>query len=137
MFHRLGISLGFLINLLDFNSPILAESSWMPDEFPKFTPSAVIAQSSQCYGPDHGYVVAETENFLVSICGWDEPEYYVGISKNGGETLVLDLVEADPTYFEARNGQYVYYLVDSGKGKFLGVVKGDQQLVLEPIIRGW
>ena len=103
------------------------ESDFVEDDF---------ALDTYCDPNDSVFVIAETENFWLNICGGDLPHTYVGVSKDTGDALRLGLsyYEEDGSYFEAVNGDYTYSIIfETAKGSFLSVTKGDEQIVQEPL----
>ena len=90
-----------------------------------------------CEPSESVFVVAQTENYWVNICGGDAPYTYIGIDKTSGESLRLDLTyyEDDGSYFEAINGDYVYTVIfGTAKGSFLSVTQGNDQILQEPLL---
>jgi len=90
-----------------------------------------------CYQSESTFMLVETANFWVSICGGDAPYTYVGVDKETGDDIRLELSDYDPRggYFEARNGNYTYSVVfNTPRGSFLIVEQGSNELLREPII---
>ncbi|MDJ1173720.1 hypothetical protein [Roseofilum capinflatum] len=90
-----------------------------------------------CYQSESTYLLAETANFWVSICGGDAPYTYVGVDKQTGDDIRLELSDYDSSgeYFEARNGNYLYYIIfNTAKGSFLVVEEDGRQILQEPIL---
>lgn len=56
------------------------------------------------------FVSAETKNYLVYICGGDNPNTYVGMAKNGGNSISLPLQSYTRDRFVAVNGDTRYTL---------------------------
>jgi hypothetical protein len=84
-----------------------------PDSSPPIvaSPSAILPpRGSFCPLDKKTFVAAETDNFIVSICGNDHPDTYIGVSKNGGSSLSRPLSDAQPDRFLARNGSTSYIL---------------------------
>lgn len=94
-----------------------------------------------CKDYESVFVAAETQNFYVSICGSHSPYHYVGVSKQTGKAIRLPLTvngeESRGNYFEAVNGKYTYILANSAKGRNLTVSRGYNELLREPVLRGW
>ncbi|MDJ1171545.1 hypothetical protein PMG71_19115 [Roseofilum sp. BLCC_M154] len=89
-----------------------------------------------CNQGESTYLLAETESFWVSICGGDAPYTYVGVDKQTGDNIRLNLSDYDSSgeYFEARNGNYLYYVIfNTAKGSFLVVEENGKQILQEPI----
>ncbi len=90
-----------------------------------------------CQRGESQFVVAETKGFWVNICGGDNPQTYVGVSKTDGKSIRLPLVDYDPqgNYFEAVNGNVSYLLIrGTAKGSFLTVTQGDRELFRQPVL---
>lgn len=90
-----------------------------------------------CYQSESTYFLAETRNFWVSICGGDAPYTYVGVDKQTGDDIRLNLSDYDSSgeYFEAINGDYTYYVIlNTTKGSFLVVEQGGEQILREPLL---
>ncbi|MBO3460256.1 hypothetical protein G7B40_023640 [Aetokthonos hydrillicola Thurmond2011] len=92
---------------------------------------------SYCRQGESTFLAVETKSFWVSICGGDLPHTYVGVNKKTRQSLRLPLKNADRYYFDAVNGDYLYILADSTKGKNLTVTRGTRELLREPVIKGW
>ncbi|AFY39551.1 hypothetical protein Lepto7376_3334 [[Leptolyngbya] sp. PCC 7376] len=95
-----------------------------------------LASDTFCDPNDSVFVIAETENFWLNICGGDLPHTYIGVSKDTGDELRLGLsyYEEDGSYFEAINGDYTYSIIfETAKGSFLSVTQGDKQILQEPL----
>ncbi|MFB2833703.1 hypothetical protein [Floridanema evergladense] len=56
------------------------------------------------------FVSAETKSYLVYICGGDNPNTYVGMAKNGGNSISLPLQTYTRDRFVAVNGDTRYTL---------------------------
>lgn len=90
-----------------------------------------------CNANESVYVLAETQDFWVSICGGDAPYYYVGVDKFTGDSIRLSLYDygSSGDWFEAVNGEYSYVLVrDTPRGSFLTVTEGDREILRQPIL---
>lgn len=86
----------------------------------------IAQESSACPDSSGGsqFVSAETKNFLVYICGGDNPNTYVGVAKNGGNGITLPLQSYTRDRFVAVNGDTRYTLtrtelVVTQKGKVI------------------
>ncbi|MBP0031024.1 hypothetical protein [Roseofilum sp. Guam] len=89
-----------------------------------------------CYQSESTYFLAETRNFWVSICGGDAPYTYVGVDKETGDDIRLDLSDYDSSgeYFEAVNGDYTYYVIlNTARGSFLVVEQDGKEILREPL----
>jgi len=72
-----------------------------------------IAEASTVCPADSGgsqFVSAETKNYLVYICGGDNPNTYVGMGKSGGNRITLPLQSYTKDRFIAVNGDTKYTL---------------------------
>lgn len=74
--------------------------------------SVEIAQASSICESSGGsqFISAETKNYLVYICGGDNPNTYVGIAKNAGNMVSLPLQSSSNDQFVAVNGDTRYTL---------------------------
>lgn len=74
--------------------------------------SIEIAQAASVCESSGGsqFVSAETRNYLVYICGGDNPNTYVGMAKNGGNSISLPLQTVSRDRFVAVNGDTRYTL---------------------------
>lgn len=95
---------------------------------------------SLCSSQDSTFVGAETQSFIVSICGSESPLTYIGLDKKTGKTIRLPLTvdgsQNRGRYFEAVNGEYTYSVtVASRTNKHLIVRKNNRVILREPIIR--
>ncbi|MDX2100710.1 MAG: hypothetical protein SFW36_23260 [Leptolyngbyaceae cyanobacterium bins.59] len=92
-----------------------------------------------CGKSESMFLSMETKNYWVNICGGDNPSHYVGVNKKSRQSIRVRLKDYDPkgTYFEAVNGDVMYILAQTPRGKFLTVTKGTTELLREPITRGW
>ncbi|MBE9228125.1 hypothetical protein IQ264_22135 [Phormidium sp. LEGE 05292] len=74
--------------------------------------SIEIAQAASVCESSGGsqFVSAETKNYLVYICGGDNPNTYVGMAKNGGNSISLPLQTYSRDRFVAVNGDTRYTL---------------------------
>ncbi len=73
----------------------------------------LIAQENRVCPEESGgsqFVSAETKNFLVYICGGDNPNTYVGMSKKGGNSIILPLQSYTRDRFVAVNANTRYTL---------------------------
>ena len=104
--------------------------------------SPVLAQKipNYCRKGESTFLNMETKSYWVSICGGDNPNSYVGVSKKDRRQNVrVPLKDFDPkgTYFDAVNKDVEYILAKTPKGNFLTVTKGRRELLREPVLRGW
>lgn len=101
----------------------------------------LLAQSTQgCEEGESTFVITETENYWIYICGGDYPGSYVGVEKqNPSNAIRLPLSDYDPqgNYFEAVNGDVIYILARTPRGTFLTVTQGTEELLREPVLQPW
>lgn len=91
-----------------------------------------------CRDGESTFVMAETRNFWVNICGGDLPHTYVGVNKRDGRSIRVPLRDytEDGDMFEAVNGNVSYLLIrGTPRGDFLTVTQGNRELVRQPILR--
>jgi hypothetical protein len=90
-----------------------------------------------CRHNESVFVSAETKGFWINICGGDEPNTYIGVSKKDGSRIRLKLSNYEPqgNYYEAINGDVSYALIKgTTKGDFLSVTRGNKQILKQPIL---
>jgi hypothetical protein len=100
----------------------------------------LIAQQlrNYCREGESTFLMAETQNYWVNICGGDLPHTYVGVNKRNGNSIRVDLRDysEDGEMFEAVNGNVSYLLVrGTPRGDFLTVTQGRREILREPILR--
>jgi hypothetical protein len=100
----------------------VASASTQPNE----TKSSM---QSFCPKDMKAFVSAETDNFLLYICGIKNPTNYVGIAKNGGASTILPLMGGHKDQFVAKNGSYTYTL----NSTLLTVANGNEILKEDPV----
>ncbi|MEB3337098.1 MAG: hypothetical protein VKJ46_06530, partial [Leptolyngbyaceae bacterium] len=87
------------------------------------------------YCNDLGSWVAliETQSFWVSICMENSDRgVYVGVDKqNPSQQIRLPLTEGQKGFFEAHNGNFMYIVASTPRGKFLTVTEGEKELLRE------
>lgn len=101
------------------------------------TPIMVAQARNYCLDHESLFVVAETRDYWVNICGGDNPGYYVGVNKRNGDSIRVPLNDYDRqgNFFEALNGNVSYLLVrGTTKGDFLTVTEGSRELFRQPIL---
>lgn len=85
-----------------------------------------------CRKSESTFVMAQTKDFWLNICGGDLPNTYVGVNKRTGNTIRLPLASysRDGQAFTARNGN-VQYLITFGttKGDVLVVLQGQREIL--------
>ena len=120
-------------NSLTFPSP---ESSNLTVEVAP-APMLVAELYDLCLEEESTYLVAETENYWLSICGGHAPYTYVGIDKVTEDAIELDLSDyaEDGSWFEAINGDYTYLIIfGTARGNFLTVMEGDTTILQEYLV---
>ncbi len=98
------------------------------------------ARPLNCRSSESTFVMTETKNYWINICGGDLPGYYVAMNKKDPSLVIrLPLKEWDPqgNYFEAVNGDYTYILAKTPRGMFLTVSQGYRELLREPVLEMW
>lgn len=106
-----------------------------PGNAQEITPTAAGATlpfRHDCEPTESVFTVIETEDYLVSICGGDLPNTYVGVNKDNNDRIRLPLAQYEPdgSLFEAVNGDVSYLLVrNTPKGSFLTVTQGTRELL--------
>lgn len=141
-----ALSLGFAAWITSLATPAIGATPLPPStldltanttvEMPA-EPVLVAELYDLCEAEESTYLVAETENFWVSICGGDAPYTYVGMDKVTEDWIELDLADyaADGSWFEAVNGDYTYSIIfGTAKGSFLTVTEGDETILQEYLL---
>ncbi len=93
-----------------------------------------------CRKSESTFLTMETKSYWVSICGGDNPNSYVGVSKKDRrQSIRVPLKDFDPrgNYFYAVNKDVEYILAKTPKGNFLTVTRGTRELLREPVLKGW
>jgi hypothetical protein len=93
-------------------SPSTKETS-LPNTAPIFSSSPTKETSSTksfCPSGTKTLITAETNSFLVFICGENSQSKYVGIAKSGGASIHLPLSNIQFDSFTTRNGSVSYIL---------------------------
>ena len=93
--------------------------------------------TNNCQPEESVFIMGETANFWVNICGGHSPSHYVGVSKSNGQSIRLPLQEYDSRgdYFVAVNGDYSYLIIiNTTKGSFLTVTQNDREILREPLL---
>lgn len=96
-------------------------------------PQSLLASvPSFCGEYESTFILAETSDFWLNICGGDLPHTYIGVNKRTGASIRLPLASYSPDgqLFEARNGN-VRYLISFGtaKGDVLVVLQGEREIL--------
>jgi hypothetical protein len=105
-----------------------------------FTSPQQIAQATGCGDGESTFVITETQNYYVYICGGDYPYTYVGIDKyDPTQAIRLPLNDYDNqgNYYEAVSGDITYILSKTPRGSFLTVTQGYDELLREPTLSDW
>ncbi|MFB2933647.1 hypothetical protein ACE1B6_00035 [Aerosakkonemataceae cyanobacterium BLCC-F154] len=104
VFRQIGVGFGVSLCLL-----AIAEIAKIN---PVKANNIIIAQEASVCESSGGsqFVSAETKNYLVYICGGDNPNTYVGMAKNGGNSISLPLQSYSRDRFVAVNGDTRYTL---------------------------
>ena len=104
---------------------------------PTIAQTRIAQLRNYCNNGESLYLSAETANFWVNICGGDAPYTYVGVDKNTGDSIRLNLHDYAPdgSFFEAWNGNYSYGIVfNTPRGHLLVVSQGDSTILEEPLL---
>jgi hypothetical protein len=81
----------------------------LPTELTTSTPSKtreIVA--SNCPDRSQQFVAGETDSFNIYICGQNRPTQYVGIAKDTGSSISLNLASSSNGKYVARNGSTFY-----------------------------
>ncbi|RUT08162.1 hypothetical protein DSM106972_013300 [Dulcicalothrix desertica PCC 7102] len=108
-------------------------------------PFTQTAQAQQirnlCRSNESSFIIAQTKNFLVSICGsGDSALTYVGLDRKTGKAIRLPLtVDGSKNrgrYFEAVNGEYKYGVsVSGGKNGTLTVRRNNSVILRQALVQ--
>ncbi len=104
---------------------------------PASEPILLASLANYCEAWESTFLLAETGNFWINICGGHAPYNYVGVNKRTGDAIRLDLsyYSEDGSFFEAVNGAYTYSIVfDTPKGSFLTVTHGNTTILQEYLL---
>jgi hypothetical protein len=134
-----GISIDEMMKNLPSPSPILSTSvspfptENIPQPSPNTYQSPTISSSattSGCLGSDRVFVRAETNNFLIYICGNDRPTNYVGIAKNGGGNISLPISQFQDDRFIVTNNNVSYIVTP----QYLTITQNGRTIQTDPIV---
>lgn len=144
------LSLGFAAGITSFSAAAIGAEAFDPaaGPLPAMTTAEVAGEAPTapvlvaelydlCNVGESTYLVAETENYWVSICGGDAPYTYVGMDKETGDGIEVYLSDYadDGTWFEAVNGDYIYSIIfGTADGSFLTVTEGDETILQEYLV---
>jgi hypothetical protein len=85
-----------------------------------------------CQESESTFVMAQTKDFWLNICGGDLPNTYVGVNKRTGAKIRLPLssYSSDGLAFTARNGNVQYLITfKTAKGDVLVVLQGQREIL--------
>ncbi|MEB3274441.1 MAG: hypothetical protein VKJ85_11705 [Prochlorothrix sp.] len=122
--------------MMPATSDLVPMDSSLTVEVPQ-QPVLVAELYNLCGDYESNFLVAETENFWLSICGGDYPYTYVGMDKETGDWIELELTyyADDGSWYEAENGSYIYSIIfDTPQGHFLTVTEGDVTILQEYLL---
>jgi hypothetical protein len=107
------------VELTGKSAGIVAFTSQQPASKISTSHSIQLAQAEVgCSSNESTFVAAETKNYLVYICGGDNPHTYVGYAKNGRGGITVPLTSYNRKVFTAKNGLYTY-TVDMSKSQLV------------------
>jgi hypothetical protein len=134
-FHQ-GLAVVLVSAIATLSSSSMAIAKQQQPELNNQPGQNLIAQSGRnyCRGSESMFIAAETDNYWVNICGGDFPTHYVGVQKsNTRNSIRVPLSDYEPTgdYFEAVNGDVLYILSRTNKGKYLTVTQGGREILRE------
>jgi hypothetical protein len=72
------------------------------------TPSRTETVASNCPDRSQQFVAGETDSFNIYICGQNRPTQYVGVAKDNGASIRLNLASASKDKYVAKNGVTAY-----------------------------
>jgi hypothetical protein len=72
------------------------------------TPSRTETVASNCPDRSQQFVAGETDSFNIYICGQNRPTQYVGVAKDNGASIRLNLASAGKGKYVAKNGATAY-----------------------------
>jgi hypothetical protein len=92
-----------------------------------------IPQSGGCPSRQIQFFQAETQNYIVYICGETAkyPDTYTGVAKNGREKITLPLLRAQPNFFAAVNDNITYTL----NSNYLTIFQGEKPILQQRVQR--
>jgi hypothetical protein len=64
--------------------------------------------ASNCPDRSQQFVAGETDSFNIYICGKNRPTQYVGVAKDNGSSIRLNLASVSKGKYVARNGSTAY-----------------------------
>jgi hypothetical protein len=64
--------------------------------------------ASNCPDRSQQFVAGETDSFNIYICGQNRPTQYVGVAKDNGASIRLNLASASKGKYVAKNGTTAY-----------------------------
>jgi hypothetical protein len=72
------------------------------------TPSRTEIVASNCPDRSQQFVAGETDSFNIYICGQNRPTQYIGVAKDTGASIRLNLTSSSRGRYVARNGSTAY-----------------------------
>jgi hypothetical protein len=92
-----------------------------------------VPQSGGCPSRQIQFFQAETQNYIVYICGQiaKYPDTYTAIAKNGNGKITLPLVQAKPDFFAAVNDNITYTL----NANYLTIFQGEKPIFQQRVQR--
>jgi hypothetical protein len=92
-----------------------------------------VPQSGGCPSRQIQFFQAETQNYIVYICGQTAkyPDTYTGIAKNGNGKITLPLLQAKPDFFAAVNDNVTYTL----NSNYLTILQGEKPIFQQRVQR--
>jgi hypothetical protein len=93
-------------------------------------PPRPILASENCPEGDRSFVTAETNNFLIYICGNNQPTNYLGIAKNGSGNISLPLSGFQSDRFTVKNNNITYILTP----QYLTITQNGKTIQRDPIV---
>jgi hypothetical protein len=85
--------------------------------------------TSNCPDRSQQFVSGETASFNIYICGQNRPTQYVGVAKNNGSSIRLNLSSSSRGKYVARNGTTAYTVTR----KSLTITQNGRVLQTQPL----
>jgi hypothetical protein len=93
------------------------------------TPSRIEKVASHCPNRSQQFVAGETDSFNIYICGQNRPTQYVGVAKNNGSSIRLNLSSFSRGKYVAKNGITSYTVTR----KSLTITQNGRVLQTQPL----
>jgi hypothetical protein len=93
------------------------------------TPSRTETVANKCPDQTQQFVAGETDSFNIYICGQNRPTQYVGIAKDNGSSIRLNLSSYSRGKYVAKNGTTAYTLTR----KSLTITQNGRVLQTQPL----